>query len=748
VYKDHFAEYQSSLAVLQSKQRCQMRGLDPKHIPAPLVATQDNLTKIQHHYMEVLQVVKFFVPKFLNMVKGTPILIVVTDDQGTILYMEGDSAIKNTIQRLGFQPGVIFSEEYNGTNSISLALKFNQPIQLIASQHYNEFLHQSACYSVPIHGVESDAQIGTISIMTTLEHGNPLLLTLLSTIADSIEREMLLRSQNRDLNILNQIVTDSTKTGIILTDKHGCITEFNQYAEKLTGWRKQTVLNQQVSQLETIGPLIEDVLSTRETFSDIEVKIENASSSVHKICLFDGRPIYSEQGELIGAFGNFRDITERYEAEVKMNYMAYHDDLTSCPNRRYFQRFLGESLERAMTNGNTLAVFLLDLDRFKLINDTLGHSKGDFVLMEISRRLSDYLGDEGKLFRMGGDEFTVVFPHINDQADAVQIAKDIIRLVREPFVIQECEFHISTSIGISFYPHDGHGVNDLLIQADTALYRAKEKGKNGYMIYNSNMKEKSFQKLTLETELKNAIDNNDLIVYYQPQIDLKSGNIIGVESLLRWNHPQYGMISPVDFIPLAEEMGLMVTLGEWVLRNTCQQMRIWHDKGFPSLRVAVNLSSQEFLKQGLVETIKQILLETGLKPDCLELEITESMTMDVERSISILNDLNRLGIQMAIDDFGTGYSSLNYLKNFAIHRLKIDRSFVRDIMKDGNDAKIVGTIISMAHALNLEVLAEGVEEEEQVSFLRKLNCDQAQGYYYSKPLPAEEIEKMLINQKK
>lgn len=746
MYKDHLVESAYSSVIQEANQRCRARGLDPEDVPAPFVVNPEKLKEIQKNYAEVLKVINFFVPKFLYMIKGTPILIVVTDDEGTILYMEGDPAIKSIIQQLGFIPGVRFSEEHNGTNSISLALSTNQPIEIVGTEHYHKILQQSACYSVPFHSVKNDVQLGTISIMTALDYGSPLLLTLLSTVGDSIEREILLRSQNRDLNILNQIVTNSTKTGIIFTDKHGQVTEFNEYAQELTGWSRQAVLNKPVLQLDKIGPLIHEVLQTREAFSNIELELRHASSCDQTICLFDGKPIYSENGELIGAFGNFRDITERYKAELKVKHMAHHDELTGLPNRRYLQQFLGESLDHAMKHKEMLAVFMLDLDRFKLINDTLGHSKGDLLLTKIAGRLKNYLQSRAKVFRMGGDEFTIILPKIHRPADVVRMAEDIIDVVRQPFVIQEYEFHISTSIGISFYPHDGHDIHSLLVQADTALYRAKEKGKNRYVIYDSNMKEKSFQKLTLETELKHAIENNHLFIHYQPQIDLKSSKIIGLESLLRWNHPQLGMISPEEFIPLAEEMGLMFTLGEWVFRNACQQLKAWHNKGFSSLRMAINLSPQEFLKQGLVKTIQQVLKEMELNPSFVELEITESMTMDVERAILILNELNELGIQIAIDDFGTGYSSLNYLKRFPIHRLKIDRSFVRDIMKDESDAKIVSTIISMAHALNLDVLAEGVETEEQLDFLRQLSCDQVQGYYYSKPLPADEIERKLIKQ--
>jgi diguanylate cyclase (GGDEF)-like protein/PAS domain S-box-containing protein len=734
--------------IQESKCNCQQSGLDPAKIPSPFTVNDEKLARIKNKYTEILQVVKFFVVKLLNMMKGTPILVVITDDEGIILEMDGDPTIKNMIEQLGFKPGVQFTEKHNGTNSISLALKLKKPIQVIGEQHYHYFLQQSACYSVPFHSGNNKAQLGTISIMTTIDYESPLLLTMLTAVVDSIERELLLRKQNKELNILNQIVMDSAKTGIIITDKEGNVTEFNCYAQKLTGQSKESVIHKPVWQLKCIGKWIHEILRTRKTLSDVEVNIYQPNSMNKTICLFDGMPIYDEKSELIGAFGKFRDITERYEAEAQIKHMAYHDDLTGLPNRRYFYQILDQELKRARENKKMVAVFLLDLDRFKLINDTLGHHRGDLLLIEVAKRLSGYLKNKATVFRMGGDEFTIILPNLCKQKDASVIAKDIIELIRKPFVIQDYEFHISTSIGISFYPHDGNDMNSLLMKADTAMYRAKEQGKNHYMIYNSKMNEKSLEKLVLEKELHKAIQNNEFVLYYQPQIDLKTEKIVGVEALLRWNHPQLGMIPPGEFIPLVEETGLAVTLGEWVLRHACQQSKRWQTLGIPPLRVSINLSPQQFLGPGLVDTVKNILRETGLNPRYLELEITESMTMDVERSISTLEQLNELGVQIAMDDFGTGYSSLNYLKKFSIHRLKIDRSFVKDIIEDQSNAKIVSTIISMAHGLNLEVIAEGVETIEQVEFLRQLHCDQVQGYYYSRPLPASDIEKKLIEMKK
>lgn len=725
----------------ESNKRCRDWELDPTIIPAPIEISKKQLKQIQIENQEILKVVEFFIPEFLNMVKGTPLLIVVTDNQGTVTYIEGDNTIKDVIKQLGFRQGVKFTENYNGTNCISLALNHNLPIAVVGTQHYHDFLYQSACYSVPFVDHRTNGIVGTVSIMTGLNFENPLLLSLLSIVGTSIEREIQLREQNNDLNVLNQVLTESSHTAMILTDHFGRIMEFSPYAEKLTGLKRKNVLKKPAQKLAIAGEWIQKVIQSKESFSDIEVIFQNPVTKKETICLFDGRPIYNVNQHFIGTVGSFRDITDRYENQVLMEYQAHHDDLTGLPNRRSFQTYGSDILESCQSRDKLLAIFLLDLDRFKLINDTLGHAKGDNLLVEIAQRLNEYLLDKGKLFRMGGDEFTITLSEFQTVEDVKKIADEIIEVVRKPFFIQNLEFHVSTSIGIAIYPNDGSEINKLFSHADTAMYRAKESGKNGYCFYNSDMSEETLQKLTLETELELAIKNNDLVLHFQPQIDLLTYQIVGMEALLRWNHPQFGLIPPADFIPLAEEMGLMVNLGEWVLNHACQQMKVWHEQGLTSLKLSINLSPQEFLKQRLVDKIKQVLHETGLNPHCLELEITESKTMDVVRSTAILEELSALGIQIAIDDFGTGFSSLNYLKNFPIHRLKIDRSFVRDMLNGPKDAKIVSTIISMAHAMNLKVIAEGVETEEQLHFLRNLECDEIQGYYFSKPLSAINLEK-------
>jgi diguanylate cyclase (GGDEF)-like protein/PAS domain S-box-containing protein len=729
--------------ILKSKKTCLKLGINPKSIPSFITVGENILEQKCTEYQEILSVVKFFVRKLLNDMKGTPILVIVSDEQGVVLEIEGDETIHNMMERLGITRGVRFMEETAGTNAISLALEHKQAIKVVGDDHYHSFLDSSVCYSVPFQYSDLGNILGTITIMASIEQANDFLFTLLSTVVDSIERELLLRSQNRKLNILNQIMMDASRTGIVLTDIEGNITDFNTYAEFLTGFKKENLIGKPVVNLDPFGKYIYNILQTHKDQEDMELVIEKIEEGTKKVCLFDGMPVYDERGILIGAVGKLRDITERHKVEEKISYMAHHDDLTGLPNRRFFHEMLGGALDAAMKSKVMMSVLLLDLDRFKMINDTLGHMQGDLLLVEVAKRLRDCIGDEGTVFRMGGDEFTILLPKIYHPGVATQWAKNIIELFKTSFMIHRYEFDVTASIGISYYPHDGQDINSLMIHADTAMFRAKEQGKNNFVVYTSSMNDKSYEKLALEKALRKAIVNDELVLYYQPQIELCTGKMTSMEALIRWQHPDWGLIPPDQFIPLAEETGLIVPIGEWVIRMACQQNKKWQDVGLYQARVAVNLSTYQFIKQGLVETVRKILWETGLDPRYLELEITESMTMDVDRSIVILRDLNDLGVEISIDDFGTGYSSLNYLKEFTIHRLKIDRSFVRDIMSDNKDARIVSTIISMAQGLGLEVVAEGVETREQLQFLYNANCNIVQGFYFCKPLPLNEFESLL-----
>jgi diguanylate cyclase (GGDEF)-like protein/PAS domain S-box-containing protein len=444
-----------------------------------------------------------------------------------------------------------------------------------------------------------------------------------------------------------------------------------------------------------------------------------------------------------------RDITERVQAQQRLQYLAHHDALTDLPNRALFLERLEHALTRARWTQRPLAVLFLDLDRFKNINDTLGHDIGDSALRVTAERLKDCVREGDTVARLGGDEFTVLLEDIADTDDVPAIAQKIVDALSRPFAVNKREFVVTTSIGISLYPSDGDDSLKLLRNADTAMYRAKDQGRNKYQFYSSEMSAKALEKFMLEASLRHALERDEFLLYYQPQVNLASGLVTGVEALLRWQHPDLGLVSPNQFIPVAEETGLMKSIDEWVLQTACDQAQRWIAAGLPPLSMTVNLSGTSFSEPNLVDMIARTLRRTGLAPEILELEITESVIMqNAPATIEMLQALHRMGISLAVDDFGTGYSSLSYLKRFPIDTLKIDQSFVNDITTDADDASIVTAIIAMGHSLQLKVIAEGVETPGQLVYLRKHACDGMQGYLFSRPQPEAEITRLLQSGKK
>jgi diguanylate cyclase (GGDEF)-like protein len=435
-------------------------------------------------------------------------------------------------------------------------------------------------------------------------------------------------------------------------------------------------------------------------------------------------------------------------ATVEMEHLAYHDALTGLPNRPLFMDRLIMALAQAARSNQRVAVFFLDLDRFKDINDSLGHSTGDGLLKTVAERIRHCIREGDTLARFGGDEFTLLIPKIDQVEDAAKIAQKILETLKIPFSINEHELFVSTSVGISIYPNDGTDPETLVRNADTAMYRAKDQGRDNYQLYAPAMNARALERLALENMLRKALAHRELVLFYQPVVDMQSKNIVGVEALIRWRHPELGMVSPAHFISVAETSGLIIPIGDWVLRTACRQAKLWQKKVDPELTVAVNLSARQFQQPNLTEEIAEVLEETGLSPRYLELEITESNAMqNADNTIYTLRELKALGVRIAMDDFGTGYSSLNYLKRFPIDTLKLDQSFVRDITTDPSDAAIATAVIAMAHSLNLKVIGEGVETEEQFSWLQKHQCDYIQGYLFSRPLPVEELEAYLADRK-
>ncbi|MFC5653805.1 putative bifunctional diguanylate cyclase/phosphodiesterase [Paenibacillus solisilvae] len=447
--------------------------------------------------------------------------------------------------------------------------------------------------------------------------------------------------------------------------------------------------------------------------------------------------------ESIGAIIISYDVSDRNRNAERIRYMAYYDDMTGLPNRRTFMLQLTDSLISAGDDDSSIAILYLDVDRFKLINASFGREFGDMLLMQVAERLTRNLDEQDVVARMEGDEFAIMFRNAGEEAQMLAKAKELLHSLDEPFELQGFPLHVTASIGIAWNRLDKDDAGILVKKADMALAKVKESGKNNCLLYSEEWDNSSLERLKLQHDLKQAVQKGEFILHYQPQYDLSSGSIVGVEALVRWQHPVRGLVPPSHFIPLAEESGMIVQIGDWVLEEACRQNKAWQDEELPFIPVSVNLSIRQFLQQNLTEKVAHILARTGLEARYLDLEITESMTMDVNHASICLLELTKLGLNISIDDFGTGYSSFHYLKKLPIGRLKIDRSFVRDIEQDPGDAAIVAAIISMAHNLNLQVIAEGVENEAQMHFLQKHQCDEMQGFIWSAPVEGSRIAEML-----
>lgn len=550
-----------------------------------------------------------------------------------------------------------------------------------------------------------------------------------------------------------QVTLQSIGDAVITTDVFGSIKYLNPVAEKLTGWSGSEAKG--LPLLKVFKIINEITGKTADNPVDRCIRENGIIGLVGHTLLIhrDGYPIAIEdsaapirdrQGKIIGAVLVFHDVSDKRSLLHQLSHLAHHDALTGLPNRLLFNDRLSQALAQAHRNKIMVAVFFLDLDRFKLINDTLGHALGDLLLQAVAVRLRECLREGDTVARQGGDEFLIIIPELKQTENAALVAEKILDNFSEPFLLEQHEVYISPSIGISIYPTGGNTIDTLVKNADIAMYYAKEQGGNNYQFFSQISRIPSFERLSLENSLRKALEKEEFLIYYQPQVDLKSGRTIGMEALLRWNSPKNGLVSPAQFIPIAEETGLIVPIGEWVLRTACRQNQAWQKAGYPPLKVSVNLSSRQFRQPDFVSTISLILQESGLSPQWLELEITESIAMEnVEFAISMLRELKEMGIHISIDDFGIGFSSLNYLRRLPIDTLKIDRSFIEDITPTLNKTELVTAIIQLAQNLNLNVIAEGVETQHQLDFLRQKGCDEMQGFLFSKPLPGKEFEALL-----
>jgi diguanylate cyclase (GGDEF)-like protein/PAS domain S-box-containing protein len=570
--------------------------------------------------------------------------------------------------------------------------------------------------------------------------------TLVSMIERAAYSEALFEEKERA-----QVTLNSIGDAVVSTDVQGQVTYLNAVAEALTGW----------SQKEAVGHPLEDVFriidaTTRENVPNplmLAIRKNRAVALTPNCVLLrrDGveaaiedsaAPIHDRLGHVTGAVMVFHDVSLARAMTLKMSYLAQHDSLTDLPNRVLLHDRLSEAITLSSRYQRKLAILFLDLDRFKHINDSLGHVVGDRLLQSVARRLFTCVRSSDTVSRQGGDEFVVLLWEVRHAQDAAITATKILDALRLPHLIDEHELHITGSIGIVTYPDDGTDVETLMRKADFAMYHAKETGRDSYQFFQPEMSARAVERQSLEYNLRYAIERQELVLHYQPKLNLATGAIIGIEALIRWNHPQRGLVPPGQFIEIAEDCGLIVPIGRWVLHEACRQARAWQVGGLPPLCIAVNVSPVELRAPGFVSGIRTTLMETGLEPRYLELELTEAVLMEKSRSVAdVLNELKDIGVLLALDDFGTGYSSLSHLKRFPIDTLKIDQSFVRDLTTD--DAGIVNAVIGMGRSLHMRVVAEGVETREQLEVLQKHGCSEGQGHYFSRAVPAKDFGQLL-----
>jgi len=550
-----------------------------------------------------------------------------------------------------------------------------------------------------------------------------------------------------------QVTLNSIGDAVLSTDISGNVTYLNHAAESLTGWSQEEALRRPVAEVFQII----DGATRQPARNPMELAVQQDKTvGLTSNCILIRRgglesaiedsaaPIHDRRGQVTGAVIVFRDVTAARAMSLRMSHLAQHDCVTDLPNRLLLNDQLTWAIASARRNGNRLAVLFLDLDRFKHINDSLGHAIGDKLLQSVAERLVARVRNSDTVSRPGGDEFVVLLSELEHPEDAAVCAKKMLTALTAPHRIAQHDVHVTVSIGVSTYPEDGQDAETLVKSADTAMYQAKENGRNNYEFFRQDMNIRAVERQSLEGSLSRALERHEFVLHYQPKINLEKGAITGAEALIRWLHLDRGLIPPAQFVPIAEDTGLLLPIGQWVLHEACRQARAWLDAGLRPVPVAVNISAVEFRDKGFLEGVRAILKDTRLEPRYLELELTESVLMQhAESTASVLQALKAMGVQLAVDDFGTGYSSLSYLRRFPIDTLKVDRSFVRQITADADDAIIASAVISMGKSLKLRVVAEGVETREQLAFLQDQRCDEGQGYYFSRPVVAEQFAKLL-----
>jgi len=563
----------------------------------------------------------------------------------------------------------------------------------------------------------------------TLQDRDERFRSLVSNIPGAVYRYTLLPSKEWQMDFVSDVIKEIT--GLPADEFMG--RDMSVFLEK--------VLPQDL-------PLLQDAFekAVREgAMFSVDYRVRHLSGDfrwVHD----HGRAVRDSEGKVIHVDGVIADTTERTKEKERFNQLVYYDALTNLPNRELFVDRLDQAIQQARRKKESGAVLVLDLDHFKRINDTLGHPIGDQLIKAVSVRLLKVLFDSDTVTRISGGSFIILLPRVAKTEDAENVANKLLTAFKAPFLINEHELFTSCSIGIALFPGDGETSDILIKNADAAMHISKERGKDRFQLFSSSIANNSFERLVLENSLRRAMERKEFCLYYQPQLDLRTGKTIGAEALIRWRHPDLGFIPPMEFIPIAEETGLIHPIGEWVLQTACKQKKIWDEQGFNSFRVSVNLSARQFHYANLVDMVGDTIRKSGIDPKCLDLELTESTIMDrLEETTLTLRRLKNMGAHISIDDFGTGYSSLMYLKTFPIDTIKIDKSFVDHVVTDADDQAITHAIISMAHSLKLDVVAEGVETREQLDLLRSQNCDIIQGYLFSKPVPTDNITPFLLS---
>jgi diguanylate cyclase (GGDEF)-like protein/PAS domain S-box-containing protein len=572
-------------------------------------------------------------------------------------------------------------------------------------------------------------------------------------------RTMMVRRAAEAILLENEaakVALDSIGEGVLRTDLHGSVIYLNRTAEQMTGWGRKEALGRPVTDVlriidgagdaavrNAVEIVVQEDKTVRVTANcmncvlvrrdGLEIGIENTLT-----------PSHDQDGDVTGTVLSFHDVTVSRARSLEMSHLAQHDFLTDLPNRMLFIDRLTQAIGLALRQDKQLAVMFVDLDRFKKINDSLGHGIGDKLLQSVAARLVSSVRRTDTVSRLGGDEFVILLSQVEHEEDAAYSARKILRALAVPHIIDNKSIDMNASIGVSTYPSGGADAESLINKADTAMYEAKQNGRNNYQFFRPDMDTQLAERSLLERDLRYALGRGELILYYQPKLNLQTGQITGMEALVRWVHPQRGLIQPAQFIPIAEECGLMLSIGRWVLIEACRQSRAWASAGIRSVPIAVNVSAPEFADKDFVSGVRASLIATGTEPANLELEVTESVLMvDAEATVATLGRLRAMGVRLAIDDFGTGYSSFTYLRRFPADMLKIHQSFTQQIVEDPSDASIVTAVIAVGKSLKQRVIAEGIETQEQLDFLQRQGCDEGQGYYFSRPIDAEQAGKLI-----